>query len=139
MSDMNNDKTIEDYRKKIEDRRSKLGTKPKISYESNGILILNNTTTNINTLNTIDCRKILAEILLLKFGEGLVDKELGTEVTEYLLDNYISDIKQKILVNSWQDEKKKLTAMDKKLAELLSDKAKTENAIKDITKELDLD
>ena len=134
-----NDKTIEDYRKKIETKRSKLGTKPKLSYESNGVLILNNKTTNINTLNTIDCRKILAEILLLKFGEGLVDKELGTEVTEYLLDNYISDIKQKILVNSWQEEKKKLIAMDRKLAELLSDKAKTENAIKDITKELDLD
>ena len=134
-----NDKTIEDYRKKIETRRNKLGVKPNLSYESNGILILNNKTTNINILNTVDCRKILAEILLLKFGEGLVDKELGTEVIGYLLDNYISDIKQKILVNSWQEEKKKLTAMDKKLAELLSDKAKTENAIKDITKELDLD
>ena len=136
---MNNDKTIEDYRKKIEDRRSKLGTKPKISYESNGVLILNNTTTNINTLNTPDCRRILAEVLLLKFGEKLVSDELGTSVPNYLFDDYIKDIKQRILVNSWQEEKKKLIVMDRKLTELLSDKAKTENAIKDITKELDLD
>lgn len=134
-----NDKTIEDYRKKIEDKRGKLGTKPKLSYESNGILILNNKTTNINILNTSECRKMLAEILLLKFGEGLVDKELGTKTPNELFDDYIKDIKQKILINTWQEEKKKLTAMDKKLAELLSDKAKTENAIKDITKELDLD
>lgn len=134
-----NDKTIEDYRKKIESKRSKLGTRPKVTFESNGVLILKDEAFNLNTLDVYSCKRVLADILIYKLGVELVNNELNTNDPNDLLDNYLHDIKQRIVSLIWHEDKKKLNAMDKKLSDLLSDKAKTENTIKDIGKELNLD
>ena len=139
MDSSNNDALIEDLRTKIEKRYKELGTKPTKSLITNAIIELegNPKPININTLTLTKAKKLLRELLLIEFSNELLKKKTGYDLNEGIKD-YITDLTTIINKLSWQEEKQKLTAMDKQLEDLLSQKAKTQNTINQITKELNL-
>lgn len=137
-----NDKTIEDYRKKIETKRTKLGKAPKVNYKSNGVLQINGESYNLNILIPIRCREVLEELVLKQVANDRVNTILNTNEAStlrgVLVQDYIDDIVQRINKFKWQTEKKELDVMDKQLADLLSNETKATNAITDIGKTLGL-
>lgn len=140
---MKNDKLIEQYRKEISKLRDSLTEKPKVSFTTKGIFMIEKTPVNINVIPTVQqCVEIAAYLAdgSLAFNEA--NKQLGTDepylVEGYSIDDWYSDIKQRIALLRWQQEKTKLDKLDKKLEELLSEEAKANLTIKDIAKELGL-
>lgn len=136
---MSNDKTIEEYRTKIENKRKELGKAPKENFITNGIRMHSGVTLNLHVINLLQCEELLVSLFLEKLGKELVSKELKTELGCSILLDTISDVKSRYAKLLWEVEKKKLDAMDAKLAMLLSEEAKTNNAINEIGKELNLD
>lgn len=138
-----NDKTIEDYKKKIKAKRTNLGKAPIMNFKSNGVIQIEGKVYNLHTLDYKACRELLEEIILKLIAADTVNDLLGTEdiptIREVPIQYYIDDTIQRIDKLRWQTRKKELDVMDEKLSNLLSDKAKTENTIKDIGKELNLD
>lgn len=140
-----NDKKIKDYRKKVEDKRKELGLQPKPAYITNQLLPLGNSQTrdkiNLNLLNsTADCIGIASQLVLQGMANEKANEILGTK--EYIvlgghtIPNWLEDIKSRVNLIKWKEEKIKLDAMDKKLQDLLSADAKTMDAIADIASEL---
>ncbi len=98
---------------------------------------------NLNTVNSTDrCIKLAAHILLEKshYTEACKLLELpekdSTQVSA--LNNALDDIKLRTKMVVWDDEKKKLEGLEKKLKDLRSTDAKTEDALADISKNLGL-
>ena len=138
---MNNDKKIEEYRKKIEDKRSQLGKRPKVNLETNGLIKLPSTTININTLSTERaCFDVATSLAQIQLGMNQANEWLDTSFDIMpqgeSLSDYIKDIKQKIAIIRWDSEKRKLNEMDAQLEILLSNDAKVTNSINDIAKNL---
>ena len=144
MSNSNN-KTIDILRNKIKSKKEKLGAKPIPSYITNGVIKLPfpsvSETYNIHTLTIQQASNLLSYFLIKKEGLELVKKEvpsISLETECKTVQNVIDDLKLRILINTWTEEKQNLTAMDKQLEGLLSVKAKAKNAINQISKELNL-
>lgn len=139
---MSNDAEIKKYRQAVDVKRKELGIKPKLAYTTNALLDLDGERVNLNTLmNDEQCVFVTGKIL------GAVDiikranDTLGTDVTlrfgDFTAEQWIGDIKLRVQLLTWEAKKKKLTAMDKKLSLLMSDDAKTADAIADIAAALE--
>lgn len=142
---MSNDVKIEQYRKTIEEKRIELGEKPRAHYTTNALLKLPEAglTCNLNLLNTIPaCVDITQQLLMHTQFRDKANELLGTNVPyvigNYTVEQWVADIKIRVSIIEWEAGNKKLQAMDKKLADLRSNDAKTADAIGDIAKELDL-
>lgn len=141
---MSNDQKIKDYRSKIEQKRQSLGERPKAHYETNGMFILpDNLKLNINVLSTVEaCVDVVQQLLLKASTHKQANELLGTNVPcmfgVYTLEQCITDLKIRVSTIEWEAGKRKLDAMDKQLAELMSNDAKTADAIANIADELGL-
>lgn len=139
---MSNDARISQYREAIEIKRSQLGEKPKLAYTTNALLELDGTKINLNTLNSEEqCVGIVARLLALDDQMVNANKLLGTSVTlkfgDYRVGQWVGDIKLRVQLLKWEQQKKKLTEMDNQLKTLLSDDAKTADAIASIAAQLE--
>lgn len=138
-----NDDKIKAVLKTIESKREKLGTKPANNLKTNGVLIKEpGSHLNLNTINDIKtCVDTVAFILQKK---NLIEesvKLLEIEYADYTFNGYsfedwLCDFKLRASIITWNQEKKKLTALEKKLKDLRSEDAKTDDAISDIMAEL---
>ena len=138
---MSNDAQIKKFRVAVEAKRKALGTKPKTTYITNALLDLNGDKVNLNTLTTIDkCVELVTILVARQNFMTRANELLGTDVNpsvgDYTIDQWIADIKLRVSVLLWEAEKKSLTAMDKKLAALRSEDARTSDAIADIATQL---
>jgi hypothetical protein len=131
------DKKIKDLLSAVEKKRTDLGIKPKPIWKTNGII--NNS--NINTLNTVDrCVEIAVGLIQeLDFTAqaceflGVTDQD--NDRAEYLKDA-LDDLKLRVSMVKWEIEKKKLTAMEKKLKDLRSEDLKTEDELANMESDL---
>lgn len=139
-----NDDKIKSLLTSIDNKRKDLGTKPKPNWKTNAILKISGYDgVNINTVNSTDkCIKLASQILLEKSfcTEACKVLELPEQDSEQvsLLNDSLDDIKLRVKMIVWEAEKKKLQAMEKKLKDLRSTDAKTEDALDDISKTLGL-
>lgn len=139
-----NDQRIKDYRKTIEKRRSALGERPSVKYVTNGVLPLNGMNVNLNVLNTVDkCVDVLSQLIVVDESMDKASKLLGVKDHKRLIGNYTladwtSDLKSRVKVLQWSDSEKSLKTAERKLSELLSEDAKTTEAIDDIVEGLEL-
>lgn len=138
-----NDKQIKEYRQKVEAKRAQLGEKPRLAYETNGMLPLDGNKYNLNTLRNIEgCVDLASQLISRRDAQDVANKHLGTDVQitfgGFTINQWLDDIKIRVNLMKWEVENKKLQAMDAKLAELLSDDAKTADAIAEIAGELGL-
>ena len=138
---MSNDARISQYRDTSELKRKELGEKPKLAYVTNALLDLDGTKVNLNTLSTDEeCVLVVSKLLSVTDMADRANAVLGTKVMpkfgDFTAAQWIEDIKLRVRVISWEAKKKKLAAMDAQLKTLMSDDAKTANAIADIAAQL---
>jgi hypothetical protein len=124
-----NDSKIKTLLKAIEDKKDSLGTKPKGSLETNCVI----NGRNLHTVITIDgCVSLASELMLQK---GLYDQACtfldvdGTSDLVKGIDDALKDVKLRVQMIKWDNEKKKLSAMEKQLKDLRSEDLKTEDAL----------
>lgn len=139
---MSNDNKIQQFRSAVETKRAELGTKPKLAYVTNALLDVDGGRVNLNTLNSEEeCVKIACTLLSAEHLTKQANKVLGTKVQAKFGDSavsrWIADIKLRVSLLVWERKKKKLTAMDKQLQSLMSDDAKTADAIASIAAQLE--
>jgi len=140
---MSNDNQIKDYRTKVEAKRSALGSKPRVNYVTNMLLPLNDSKLNLNLMNTEKaCIDVAQQLAMMHNAQVQANEWLGTSqsltVGNFKVEEWVEDIRTRLSIINWDQEKQKLNAMDTKLAGLLSEDAKTANAIADIAGELGL-
>lgn len=138
-----NDETIKALMGKVFDKKAALGNKPKVSWRTNAVFKYDGAT-HIN-LNTVSDSKPLVEALsFLLFRQMTMEKAgemLGVSVGEfewngYSLSDWVEDFKTRLSIINWEAEKGKLNVLESKLASLVSEEAKTEMALEDISKML---
>lgn len=140
----NNDDKIKGLLTEINSKKKGLGEKPKALWKSNGLLKVGTADgVNINTINSTDkCIKIAAAILLEKSfcTEACKALELPEQDSQQavVLNDWLDDIKLRVKMIVWDAEKKKLAGLEKKLKDLRSSDAKTEDALAGISKDLGL-
>lgn len=89
---------------------------------------------NINTFNSDQCVNMMAEINALRMSAENLGVTL--EISGYNVEDWISDIKNKLAVLSIKNEEKKLKQMEMQLEKLLSEDKKTELEIERIAQSL---
>jgi hypothetical protein len=137
-----NDTRIKEMMATVAARREALGSRPKVSWQTNGMFKSISINFNINTV--VDRDKLvegLAIILATKAATAEAAKLLEVpepkfEYYGYPLQDWITDFKTRISVITWDEQKVKLQEMENKLACLVSEEAKTEMALDDIAKSL---
>ncbi len=132
-----NDSKIKTLLQAIETKKEALGSKPKPAWETNCVI----NGRNLHTLTTIDsCVALASEVLMQK---GLYDQACeflevdgtGSELIKGVNDA-LHDVKLRVEIIKWDNEKKKLSAMEKQLKDLRSEDLKTEDALGALEKEL---
>ena len=139
---MSNDARIREYRDAVEIKREKLGCKPTLGYVTNALLEINGDRVNLNTLyNETKCVELVGILLASDSFTKQANKALGTNIErkfgDYSVAQWIKDIKSRLKLLAWEQDKKKLNAMNKKLEALMSDDAKTADAIASIAAQLE--
>lgn len=139
---MKNDDKIKNLLAEINNKKSKMGAKPRAQWKTNGVLkIAGSDGVNINTiLSTEKCVELVAKLLSEKnnYTEAckfLGVKESSNEKISYINDS-LDDLNLRNQVIMWDAEKRKLDLMESKVKDLRSADAKTEDALNDIEKEL---
>jgi hypothetical protein len=138
---MNNDTRIKELLQKVDQQRKALGEKPKAAWRTNGIFkYREGQHININTvsdklilvdalaslLETDASRKTAADVLGVSFKESLYNG--------YTVSEYVEDFKLRCSILDWEIKKKLLLQTEDKLNSLVSEEAKTEMALDDISK-----
>lgn len=138
---MSNDAQIKKFRKTVETKRAALGTKPKLGYATNASIMMDGSRINLNTLDEDQCVDLVTRLLAQSHFNSEANKALGTNVKprvgDFTVTEWIADIKLRVQLLAWESDKKKLNAMDAKLQELMSEGARTADAIADIAAQLE--
>lgn len=140
-----NDDKIKELLTKISDKKEKLGTKPKANWKTNGLLDIDSTRININVINSLDkcieiASKIIHEINLYRAACAALEipsweSRDGDKRLTYIKDA-LDDIKLRTKIIVWENDKKKLVAMEKQVKDLRSADAKTADALSEIESSL---
>lgn len=142
---MKNDDKIKNLLTEIDKKKSEIGSKPKAAWKTNGIIKIfdnsNINSYNINTVNSVTaCVDLVSALLSQKTNYSEACKFLGVKELDsekiFYINDAMDDLKLRNQMILWDVEKKKLDAMEKKLKDLRSVDAKTEDAINDIENEL---
>jgi hypothetical protein len=134
------DKTVQTLLKKIEAKRQSLGKKPSMIWKTNAVLQIHGICEwNLNTVNNLPTLVECAAAVLREtnqFKEAA--KVLGVETPErfigvYPTKDWISDLKKKAKIIQWNEQKKELDSLERKLKQLLSTDGKTAAALEEIS------
>jgi len=123
----------------IEEKRTKLGTKPRMSLKTNGLFMFENKQVNINTISLLnDCIVMVAEFIYLRDSYTKAIKELEIEILKapkhfgYSIEEWIEDFKLKAKIIQWKTEDTNIKNLESKLKNLRSEDLKTSDALDDI-------
>ena len=137
-----NDNKIKQLLNKVDEEEAKLGTKPKMSWNTNCLFRYDGDQQHFN-LNTVNNTGYLVRALGFLLEKCAHQKEAANRlgVTDYKFDwkgyslqDWEHDFKLKAELIAWQTQQNKLNALKKQLKELVSDEAKTEMALDEIEK-----
>lgn len=126
------DKKINDLIAVIDAKRKTIGTKPRAAWKTNGILKYEGTHININVAHLINCVDAVAHLLREQAYRKEACALLAVPYEENDLNDYLEDFKLRASILKWDEEKKKLDVLEKKLKDLRSEDAKTADALSDI-------
>jgi len=135
-----NDEKIKKLMKVVETKRKALGEKPKTAWNTNGIFKYDGQ--NHINLNTVHDSNVLVQALahILTSNASNIEAAnlLGVETVEaqhdgYSLGEWTKDFKLRVSQIEWDAEKNKLNALEIQLKNLISEDAKTDMALDEIT------
>jgi len=141
-----NDDKIKKLLGVIDEKREKLGTKPRMMLKTNGLIKFDNgKTVNINTINSlVDCVRTVAEIITVRDSYNKAAEALDIYLIDipkfngYSIEEWIEDFKLKVKIIQWNIEDKNIRNLESKLKNLRSEDLKTTDALDDISKDLNL-
>lgn len=139
---LKNDNKIKKMLEAVKVKKKALGTKPKPHFRTNMHFTTGGNVINLNILSTRES--------IMDFLHTLASKELSNErvqswlslkvpypmVSNFTLNDWKQDVMLKLEILNWDEEKKKLSLLEKQLADLRSEEAKTTDAIDDIAESL---
>ncbi len=138
------DEKIKQLLNKIDSENESLGTKPKISWNTNCIFRFDdNKHFNLNTINDPGYLvRALGFLLEKESTQGEAAKRLNVKGYKfdwkgYSINDWEEDFKLKAKIIAWNGKQKKLQALQKKLKDLRSEEARTGDALADIEKMLE--
>ena len=140
-----NDDMIKQLMSKVAAQKESLGTKPKVSWKTNGVFKFEDGKDyfNINTVqNSEPLVKALAYLLQRSSLYEEASKRLEVPVPSdlgfggYSVQEWTEDFKLRISVLKWEEKKRQLDETEKKLAALVSEEARTEMELEKIAKSL---
>ena len=132
MANQNDDK-IKALLQSIEDKKSKMGTKPRAVWQTNGVI----GEKNLNTISSIDvCVELAAQLMGRRDSIAEACRYLGVSRDVKDIEEALADLKLRVQIIQWDLEKKKLTVMESKLKELRSEDLRTADALDEISKDL---
>lgn len=139
-----NDDIIKQLMTKVATQKEALGTKPKVSWKTNGVFQFDKTNhLNMNTVN--DSGKLvlaLAHLLVQNTSTLEAAKMLNVNPPKfdwsgYSIEDWIEDFKMRLSIISWEAKKAQLDATQAKLSQLVSEEARTEMELENIAKSLE--
>jgi len=130
------DEQIKKLQKVVDDKTKALGPRPKFILYTNGLYKGSSNSANLNTIDQDKAVAILTELLAKSHFHTEACKTLKVD-SEYMHDGFpISDwekdLKNRVGVLQWAEKNKQLDVTRKKLADLMSEDAKTDAALADI-------
>lgn len=128
----NNDIKILELKNKIEEKRSNIKKLKKFNPITNCILILRGESYNLNVQDKQQLINLLVELNSLYLSYKNLDIEDEYLLNGFSLEDWISDIRQKIDIMNIKTETKKLNDLETKLNKMLSQDKKTEMELNDI-------
>lgn len=133
-----NDEQISTLLKSIETKKAAIGVKPRGAWKTNAIFKYDEKNhLNLNTINQIDvCVEAVAFLLQKQTFRKQAADLLGVKLDDPTNEDYLHDFKLRASMIAWENEKRKLDALEQKLKDLRSEDAKTADAISDIMEEL---
>jgi hypothetical protein len=138
-----NDERIKQLMAEVEDRKEKLGAKPKATWLTNGVFKFS--ASEFFNLNTIQNSDKLVEALSFLINKTRDQDEaaqlLGVsepsfEWGGYSIQDWLADFKTRLSIVTWEANKAKLDATQAKLAQLVSEEARTEMELDSISKSI---
>lgn len=125
-----NDERVLQLKKVIEEKRSELKTVKKFLPITNCILDLEGQKYNLNVLHPYDLRLLLVKVNMYLMSA----KDLGIklEISGYNIEDWITDINNKIEIFEYKQKESKLKTLETKLDKMLSDEKKTELELDEI-------
>ena len=128
----NNDIKILELKNKIENKRNNIKELKRFNPITNCILILRGESYNLNVQDKQQLINLLVELNSLYLSYKDLDIEDEYLLNGFSLEDWISDIKQKIDIINIKAETKKLNELENKLNKMLSQDKKTEMELNDI-------
>ena len=139
-----NDDKIKKLMAAVEDKKKAMGPRPKVSFDTTALFKLPNGSSF--NLNVVSDSKTLVELLayLLEAQARIEEASemLGLDTPDefkhcgFKVSKWAGDFKQRLGAIKWDEEKKRLVALEQKLAKLISEDARTEIELADIEKML---
>jgi len=138
-----NDAKIKELLSTIEKKKANLGSKPRMSLKTNGLLKQDDKSININTINTLEeCIRAVADIYqthesYIKAAAMLnIEKIDLPKINGFSIEDWIEDFKLKVAIIRWTIEDKKIRALESQLKDLRSEDLKTADALDEISNSL---
>jgi hypothetical protein len=139
----NNDSKIKELMEKVELQKAGLGPKPKAVYTTNCIVEINGRTCkNLNIMTKSELVDCLSYILESNHWANEARKRLGLSEVDAVLESgysakdYEADFKIRLSILNYNERKQKLDQTEAKLKALMSEDARTANALEDLEKSI---
>lgn len=132
----NNDEQIKLLLAKIEEKKKTLGKKPRATWLTNGVI----DGTNLNTATVSKCvelaAKYLAEKKYVEEANTFLELQSNSSSNSEHVNNVLEDLKLRVTILKYEQEDKKLKAMEAQLKELRSQDLKTQDLLSEFSKDL---
>ena len=132
MAKENNDSRILTMKEQIAKKKKEISKAKRFSPVTNCSIELDGIRTNINTLNKDQLIQLLVKLKSYQMAAEELYLLKEYVISGYLIDEWLEDLKSKLLGLSQKEEENKLKQMEQKLDTLLSNDKKTELEIDDI-------
>lgn len=129
-----NDEKVMQLKSLIEKRREELGKLQVNEIETNLVIDFMGQKHNLNVLSENDLKLML--VRLHSYKSAMNELDIVAEISGYTVDQWMSDIKTKLVTIEYKKKKKELEDNEKLLDKLLSDEKKVELELERIMESL---
>lgn len=129
-----NDEKILVLKKQIEEKKEQLKQVAKFNPTTNCSIELDGVRYNLNTLESNQLTMLLIKLntYLMSIRDLDMIKDLDFTISGYSIEDWMTDVKNKLAVINQREEQNKLKQLEFKLTKMLSDEKKTELELAEI-------
>jgi len=129
-----NDDTILALKKRIEEKKAEIGSIKRFAPKTSCSITLDGVKYNLHVLSKHELGYVLCKLRALQLAGREYGLPFNLEISGFLIDDWIDDIREKLIAMDQRDKAAQLQGMEKTLDDLLSSDKKTELQIEEIAK-----